>query len=67
MDEITNHGEWAILYQTKNENDLIEQFTIFLNNYKNNKEVYTYNANQVRQAYSIEQHINKLFSVYQML
>ena len=67
MDEITNHGEWAILYQTKNENDLIEQFTIFLNNYKNNKEVYTYNANQVRQAYSIEQHINKLYSVYQML
>ncbi len=64
MEEVTNHGEWATLYATKNPADLLEKFC----NFVSDKETYfkrAYdNAKQVRKMYSIEQHIHRLYTQY---
>lgn len=64
MSEITDGGKQATLYKTKNEEDLLREFMLFLKN----KEVYLNKAKQaatfVRKKYSIEKHIEKLKIVY---
>jgi glycosyltransferase involved in cell wall biosynthesis len=64
MTEITDGGKYASLYKTKDEQDLLREFMLFLQN----KEVYRNKANQaatfVREKYSIEKHIEKLKEVY---
>ncbi len=64
MEEVTNHGKWATLYATKNPADLLENFC----NFVNDKDTYfkrAYdNAKQVREMYSIEQHINRSYTQY---
>ena len=64
MKEITGNGKYATLYKTKNENDLLREFMLFLQN----KALYQAKANEasifVRKQYSIEKHIEKLKKVY---
>ena len=64
MREITGNGKYATLYKTKDENDLLREFMLFLQN----KDRYKAKANDaskyVREHYSIEKHINELKKVY---
>ncbi len=64
MEEVTNHGEWATLYETKNPADLLEKFCNFVNDKNAYFERAYDNAKQVREMYSIEQHINRLYAQY---
>jgi len=64
MSEITSNGKYAILYKTKDENDLLREFMLFLQN----RPVYQTKAKEaaryVRERYSIERHIVALQEVY---
>jgi glycosyltransferase involved in cell wall biosynthesis len=64
MKEITDEGKFATIYKTKNENDLLRQFMLFLQN----KKPYEQKAIQaklfVRQNFGIEKHIINLKEVY---
>jgi len=64
MSEITEQGKYATLYKTKDENDLLREFMLFLQN----KPLYEEKAKEagafVRQKYSIEKHIENLKLVY---
>ncbi|VBB44602.1 Group 1 family glycosyl transferase [uncultured Paludibacter sp.] len=67
MNEITEQGELATLYGTKDEKDLLEKFMVYLQN----KETYKQNAVDiakiVKEKYSIELHIENLTEVYSQL
>jgi len=67
MKEITEDGKFATLYKTKDEDDLLQQFMLFLQN----KSAYQAKAKEtsrfVRETYSIEKHIEKLKEVYKQL
>ena len=67
MLEITENGKYATIYKTKDEDDLLQQFMLFLQN----KQVYQDKARQaslfVRERYSIEKHIEALKEVYERL
>jgi len=64
MNEITGNGKFATIYKTKDVADLLQQFTVFLQN----KQVYLTKAAEaakfVREKYSIEKHIERLKEVY---
>lgn len=64
MTEITENGKYATLYKTKNEEDLLRVFMLFLLNI----ETYRRNANEaanfVRNKFSIENHIENLKLFY---
>jgi glycosyltransferase involved in cell wall biosynthesis len=64
MSEITGNGKYATIYKTKDENDLLQHFMLFLQN----KPVYQEKARHaslfVRERYSIEKHIEALKEVY---
>jgi glycosyltransferase involved in cell wall biosynthesis len=64
MQEITDNGKYATLYKTRDENDLLQEFMLFLHD----KSQYNENAKNasrfVREHYSIEKHIQKLIIVY---
>jgi len=64
MTEITENGKFATIYKTKDVDDLLQQFTVFLQN----KQAYLTKATEaakfVREKYSIEKHIEKLKEVY---
>lgn len=64
MKEITADGERAILYKTKDEIDLFRHFMSFLNNPLSYKQRALENATWARQAYSIQNHIRNLHTVY---
>jgi len=64
MSEITDDGKYATLYKTKDEQDLLQHFLLFL---QDKTDFLTKAANAssfVRQKYSIEKHIEKLKQVY---
>ena len=64
MSEITDSGKYATLYKTKDEQDLLRQFLLFL---QDKTDFLTKAANAssfVRHKYSIEKHIEKLKQVY---
>lgn len=67
MNEISENGEYATIYQTKNEVDLFQKFSIFLQN----KETYSLTAKQssayVRNTFSIQNHIAELNKLYKSL
>jgi glycosyltransferase involved in cell wall biosynthesis len=67
MQEITDGGKQATLYKTRNEEDLLREFMLFLQD----KEAYNTKAKQaatfVRGKYSIEKHIEKLKEVYKLM
>jgi Glycosyltransferase len=64
MKEITENGKLAVLYETKDENDLFEKFMMFMCNrdlYKLNAEK---SASMIRDKFSIKEFADNLFSVY---
>ncbi len=64
MKEITANGEYATLYKTKDEKDLVREFMLFLQN----REAYILrtkkSAQLVRNHYSINKHIENLKNIY---
>lgn len=67
MEEITDGGKYATLYKTKDEQDLLRHFMLFLQD----KEPSQFKANEasgfVREKYSIEKHISNLYYIYSLL
>ena len=64
MSEITDNGKYATLYKTKDDQDLLRHFLLFL---QDKTDFLTKAANAssfVRQKYSIEKHIEKLKKIY---
>ena len=64
MSEITDNGKYATLYKTKDEQDLLRHFLLFL---QDKTDFLTKGANAssfVRHKYSIEKHIENLKQVY---
>lgn len=67
MKEITENGKLATLYKTKDEFDLLEKFTLFLQD-KASYKIKAQEAMQiVRQKYSIQNHIHNLKTLYTQL
>lgn len=64
MVEVTRGGEWATLYQTNNAEDLWLHFGTFIRNGDACKQQAQHIAQQVRQHYSIEHHLQQLYEVY---
>ena len=64
MNEITEEGKLAVIYKTKDENDLLQKFMLFLQQ----RDEYVRKAKEsaviVREKYSIEKHIENLKEVY---
>ena len=64
MKEITENEKFAKLYKTKDENDLLHKFLLFLQN----RDEYAKNAKKssiaVREKFSIENHLNNLKQEY---
>ncbi|GHT58050.1 glycosyl transferase family 1 [Bacteroidia bacterium] len=67
MKEIINNGEFATLYKTKNENDLLSKFLLFLQDKEKYKVEAQNAAIEVRKLFSIERHINELSKLYNNL
>jgi glycosyltransferase involved in cell wall biosynthesis len=67
MREITENGKLAVLYKTKDENNLNQKFI----HYMQNKSLYLAQAKQsaieVKRKFSIENHINHLYNLYQFI
>ncbi|NCB68826.1 MAG: glycosyltransferase family 1 protein [Bacteroidia bacterium] len=67
MNEITEDGKYATIYQTKNEEDLFQKISNFLQN----KETYSIKTKQsseyVRNTFSIQNHIAELNKLYKSL
>jgi len=64
MSEITDEGKYATLYKTKDEQNLLQHFLLFL---QDKTDFLTKAANAssfVRHKYSIEKHIEKLKKIY---
>lgn len=66
MREITEDGKLATLYKTKDENDLLEKFIVFLQNIAIEKGRAVSNVPYVRQKYNITNCIAHLLKVYDM-
>lgn len=67
MKEITEYGERAILYRTKDEIDLLDKFSSFVESPEPHKKKAGENAAWAMQTYSIASHIEQLFGVYNSL
>ena len=67
MKEITNNGEWATIYRTKDEKNLFNKFLHFIENKEQFKENALMAAKQVRKKFSIEEHIKSLYKNYQLV
>lgn len=65
MKEITNNGQWATLYQSKNPEDLLDKFSDFISNISKFKTNALLNALSIKKEYSIEAHLTKLAKIYQ--
>ena len=67
MQEVTENGKFATIYKTKDENDLLQKFLIFLQN----KNEFIKNAEKssiaVQNKFSIENHLNNLKQEYSKL
>lgn len=64
MVEITQNGELANIYETKNEFDLLEKFECFLNNRVEYIQKAKQNGDIAKELYSIEIHVENLYQVY---
>ncbi|MDR2684998.1 MAG: glycosyltransferase family 4 protein [Prevotellaceae bacterium] len=67
MKEVSDNGKFAILYRTKDENDLLEKFLLFLKNESFYKEEAKKNAVEIRKKFPVEQHIRELEKEYKKL
>ena len=64
MKEITNDGEYAVLYPSEDLDALFERFNSFLANRTEYERLAQKSAMAVRERYSIEAHISQLSSIY---
>ena len=64
MKEITDNGERATLYRTKDENDLLNKFLIWLSQPEAFRKAVLENAIWARKTYSIEKHLERLNEMY---
>ena len=67
MQEITQNGEWASLYESNNANDCARAIADFIEHREDRKQKAKLIAPVVRDEYSIERHISRLNEVYKML
>lgn len=65
--EITNDGKYALLYQTKNVDDLANKIRYFLNNPDERKQLGDAGKNWAMENFTIEKHIAQLNQIYQGL
>ncbi len=65
--EITENGKFATLYKTKDEADLLHQFSLYLQNKNKFEQKAQLAATVVKEKYSIEKHIENLKQVYRLL
>ena len=64
MQEITDNGKFATIYKTKNENDLLNKFLLFLQNKNFNIQKAKENVIEIRKKFSIENHLINLKQEY---
>jgi glycosyltransferase involved in cell wall biosynthesis len=64
MREITENGDRAIIYKSKDEYDLLNKFNVYNSNPELHKLKAKENAIWAKKTYSIENHLKGLFSVY---
>ena len=64
MKEISDQGELACLYKTKNIDDFVMKMRLFLDSISAFQLQAQKNASIVREKYSIERHIENLYSLY---
>lgn len=64
MKEISMDGKFAVLYKTKNIDDLYDKFRSFLQNQTKYYQTATNNAEEIRCIYSIESHLQSLHKLY---
>ena len=67
MREITKQGEWACLYKTDDVDDCVRKMKIFLEDITDYQLQAKKNAGLVREMYSIDNHIENLFSLYRLV
>jgi glycosyltransferase involved in cell wall biosynthesis len=67
MNEITENGKYASLYTTKNENDLFQKFSAFIDNPESYILKTKQSAEYVRNTFSIQNHIAELNKLYKSL
>ena len=67
MTEITNNGKLAVLYKTKDEQDLFEKFMLFLHNRSEYIQKAKENSQIVRDKFSIEKHLQNLKKEYESI
>jgi len=67
MSEITAKGRYGMLYKTRDEVDLLQQFMLFLQDEAAYKAKANEAAQFIREKYSIERHIEKLKKVYEQV
>lgn len=64
MKEITENGKFAILYSTGNAEDLSNKIKQVANSIESYKEIAKNRTKEVKNKYSIENHINNLYKIY---
>lgn len=64
MREVSLDGKYAVLYETKNTDDLYNKFQLFLNDKQKYYEMAANNAVEIRRTYSIESHLQSLYKLY---
>jgi glycosyltransferase involved in cell wall biosynthesis len=64
MKEVTNNGEWATLYSSTNETDLLNEFMNFYANQEKYKQSAKLNAVHVQERYNIEKYLKGLEKSY---
>ena len=64
MKEITDNGKHATLYQTKDENDILNKFLLFLRQPEKYKKAAIENSRWARNTYNIHTHCDRLYEIY---
>jgi len=67
MNEVTDNGQYATLYKTKDENDLLLKFMLFLQNKSPFIQKAKSASEYVKTKFSIHKHIENLFYEYELL
>lgn len=67
MEEVTDDGNWAMLYRSKDEDDLLEKFMEFYRNREKYLKKAQQNASAVKERYGIVQYLDHLKGLYQTL
>lgn len=66
VNEITHFGQWATLFKTEDVEDCANKIKDLLEHLQERKTSAKQIANDVREEYSIENHIKRLYEIYQL-